>query len=143
MKSPLVAFTSGLLFSVGLVISGMVRPAKIIAFLDFGGRWDPSLAFVMAAGVAVLIVAARLAPRLPMLSSDGIDGQLVGGAVLFGLGWGLAGYCPGPAVVAFATGQRNALWFFPSMILGMAIYRAIAGRYRDETGAAAVDSASA
>jgi uncharacterized protein len=140
VKSPLVAFASGLLFSVGLAISGMVRPAKIIAFLDFGGAWDPSLAIVMAVGVAVLMVAYRVARRVPMAQSS-IDRPLVAGALLFGLGWGAAGYCPGPAVIAFVTGQRNALWFFPSMILGMAIYRAIAPRYTDETGAAAADSA--
>jgi uncharacterized membrane protein YedE/YeeE len=142
VKSPLVAFVSGLLFSVGLAISGMVRPAKIIAFLDFGGAWDPSLAIVMAVGVAVVIIAYRVARRVPVQTSR-IDRPLVVGAVLFGLGWGAAGYCPGPAVLAFVTGQRNALWFFPSMIVGMAIYRAIAARYTDETGVAAPDSASA
>ncbi len=142
MKTPLAAFASGLLFSVGLVVSGMVRPAKVIAFFDFAGSWDPSLALVIGVGVAVMIIACRVAPRVPPLPTQGIDQKLIVGAVLFGGGWGLAGYCPGPALVAFVTGQRHALWFFPSMIVGMAIYGAIAARYTDETGAAVARSAS-
>ena len=137
----LTAFVSGVLFSAGIVISGMVRPAKVLGFLDFTGHWDPALAIVMGVGVAVVGVACAIVGRASPLRSR-IDRQLISGAVLFGLGWGAIGYCPGPAVIAFAAGQRTALWFVPGMVAGMALYSVIAGQYRDETGAAAARPAS-
>jgi uncharacterized membrane protein YedE/YeeE len=95
---------------------------------------------VIGVGIAVMGVAC-FAVRAASPLRARIDGRLVSGAVLFGLGWGAIGYCPGPAVIAFATGQRAALWFVPGMVAGMALYSVIAGRYTDETGAAAVRSA--
>ena len=140
MKNIVTAFVSGALFSSGIVVSGMVRPAKVLAFLDFTGHWDPSLAIVMGVGVAVMAVACQVVGRASPMRAH-IDRRLLSGAVLFGLGWGAIGYCPGPAVIAFATGQRAALWFVPGMVAGMALYSFIVGRYTDETGAAAVRSA--
>ena len=140
MKNLVTAFVSGALFAAGIVVSGMVRPAKVLAFLDFTGHWDPSLAIVLGIGVAVVGVACAFVGRASPLAAR-IDRQLIGGAVLFGLGWGAIGYCPGPAVIAFAAGQRAALWFVPGMVAGMALYSVIAGRYTDETAAVAGRSA--
>ena len=140
MKSIVTAFVSGVLFSAGIVVSGMVRPAKVLAFLDVTGHWDPSLAIVMGVGVVVVGIACAYVGRSSPLRAR-IDRRLLSGAVLFGLGWGAIGYCPGPAVIAFATGERAALWFVPGMVAGMALYSFIAGRYTDETGAAGLHSA--
>lgn len=141
MKNLVTAFISGALFSVGIVVSGMVRPAKVLAFLDFTGHWDPALAIVMGVGVVVVGIACAVVGRASPLRAR-IDRQLISGAVLFGLGWGAIGYCPGPAVIAFATGQRTALWFVPGMVAGMALHSFIVARYTDETGAAVARSAS-
>lgn len=126
------AFVSGLLFALGLVLSGMTQPAKIIGFLDLFGRWDPSLAFVMAGAIAVHLPVYRLvARRRPPFAAPGderIDAALVGGAALFGVGWGLAGYCPGPAVVAAVSGQVSTLVFVASMAVGMLIATRVLGR---------------
>jgi len=127
------AFLSGVLFAFGLAIGGMTDPRKVIAFLDFAGDWDPSLAFVMGAAVLVFSLAVRwsrqrTAPvfgdafRLP--TRRDIDTPLVAGATLFGIGWGLGGYCPGPALVGAMSFQSGALLFTGSMIAGMAIFSA-------------------
>jgi hypothetical protein len=139
----LVAFLSGAVFAVGLGVSGMTQPGKIVGFLDFTGAWDASLAFVMGGGVGVLLVAqlvARrlgrplLAARFPVLLRNEIDGRLVAGAAVFGVGWGLAGFCPGPAIVSLASGMGAAVLFVPAMLAGIAAVTQSAPE--DETGAA-------
>lgn len=125
------SFALGLLFGIGLIISGMANPAKVLGFLDLAGAWDPSLALVMAGAVAVgtagFAVAGRrarswlgLPMRLP--SNRIVDRRLVAGGLLFGAGWGLAGFCPGPAVVALGAGYWQAAVFVASMLVGMAVY---------------------
>lgn len=127
MMRQATASASGLVFGFGLALSHMVDPDKVLAFLDIVGSWDPSLALVM--GGALLVAAAGfplvLRRSKPILAADfdlptrtAIDGQLLGGAALFGLGWGLSGYCPGPAVAALAVNLREALVFLPGVIIG-------------------------
>jgi uncharacterized membrane protein YedE/YeeE len=127
----LSALATGMLFSAGLIVSGMVNPAKVLGFLDLFGRWDPSLGLVMAAAVAVGLVGFRwtsgraqsalgLPMRLP--SNREVDRRLIVGATVFGIGWGLAGFCPGPAVVALAGGSFKAVLFGASMLAGMALF---------------------
>lgn len=123
-----VAFVCGLVFAVGLAVSGMTDPAKVIGFLDVGGAWNPSLALVMGAGLFVVGLGYRLGvtrplldARFPALEGAGIDRRLVGGAALFGLGWGIVGYCPGPAVVALGAGVPGSVLFVASMLTGMAL----------------------
>jgi len=122
------ALASGVLFALGLAVSGMVRPTKVLAFLDFAGAWDPSLAFVMIGAIGVHAVAVVVARRRgrPIASdkfhwSDraAIDPPLVAGAVVFGFGWGLAGFCPGPALVTAASGSLGAVLFVAAMAGGM------------------------
>lgn len=124
----LVAFGTGLLFAIGLGISGMLHPAKVVGFLDIGGRWDPSLAFVMGAGVLANLLFVRVALKrshpmfdikfhLPTLSK--VDGKLLWGSALFGIGWGLGGYCPGPGLVSATTLSGDALLFAGVMTLGI------------------------
>lgn len=124
----LAVFGAGLLFAVGLGISGMTLPQKVIGFLDFAGDWDPSLALVMAssAGVFLLLHRAVLRRDSPLFDSKfhvpsrkDIDAPLVFGAVLFGIGWGMVGFCPGPAVTALVSGQTQVWIFFVAMIAGM------------------------
>ena len=123
-----VAFAAGLLFALGLGIGGMTQPSKVIGFLDVAGDWDPSLAFVMGGALLVYAIVARLALArpAPMLETKffvptrrDIDRPLVLGAVLFGAGWGLAGYCPGPALVSLASGRAAVIVFVAAMLLGM------------------------
>jgi uncharacterized membrane protein YedE/YeeE len=125
------AFLSGLVFGIGLIVSGMVNPAKVLGFLDLFGRWDPSLAVVMAGAVAIGIFAFALAGKrsasllgTPMLlsSPNQIDRRLVLGSLVFGAGWGLAGFCPGPAVVALGAGQGKAVVFVAAMLAGMLVF---------------------
>ena len=127
------AFVVGLIFGTGLIISGMTDPSKIIGFLDVAGAWDPSLAFVMGGAVLVGLIAFRFARRRTVSFLGGamhlpnarqIDRPLILGSLAFGVGWGLAGYCPGPAVVAFGSGQDKAVVFLVAMIAGMALYEA-------------------
>jgi uncharacterized membrane protein YedE/YeeE len=116
---PLVA---GLLFGLGLIVSGMMDPAKVQAFLDVGGRWDPSLALVMGGAIAVALPVFQLARRRHPPSPHGpVEGRLIVGSVLFGIGWGLSGYCPGPALVAASAGSAEALGYGVAMGLGMII----------------------
>ena len=128
------AFGVGLLFGLGLLVSQMVNPAKVLAFLDIFGAWDPSLAFVMAGAVAVsalgyVVVRKRgtplLAPRLEIPTRRDLDPRLIGGAALFGIGWGLAGLCPGPALLALTFGPAQVFAFVAAMIAGMALFRLV------------------
>ena len=133
MKRGLAAFGSGLVFSAGLCLSGMTRPSKVLAFLDVGGAWDASLAFVMAGAIAVAAVAFRASARrgTPLLGerfdvprrASAIDARLIAGGAVFGVGWGLSGLCPGPAVVSLASGQIGAAVFVASMLAGMLLHR--------------------
>jgi uncharacterized membrane protein YedE/YeeE len=125
------ALASGILFGVGLVVSQMVNPAKILDFLDVFGAWDPSLALVMVAAIPVaatgFALAGRLgrplaAPALRLPDKTGLDRDLLLGAALFGIGWGAVGYCPGPAIVSLGIGQPSALLFVLAMLAGMWLY---------------------
>lgn len=131
MKTVLLALLAGFIFGVGLIVSGMTQPAKVVGFLDILGGWDPSLAFVMLGAIAVHFLAYRLVPRLPrplwasrwtLPTRRDVDARLIVGAVLFGAGWGLGGYCPGPALTSVASGTMSALLFTGSMLLGMWAY---------------------
>ncbi|QSQ23688.1 YeeE/YedE family protein [Pyxidicoccus parkwayensis] len=132
MKAMLLAGLAGLLFAVGLGIGGMTDPARVLGFLDVTGDWDPSLLFLMAGAVGTHAVLRRLivhrprpvfAPAFPNLSQTRVDRRLVGGAALFGIGWGLAGYCPGPALVSLAKGAPLLVLFVAAMLAGMALFR--------------------
>lgn len=127
----LIAAASGLLFGLGLIASGMTDPAKIKGFLDVAGAWDPSLALVMGGAVAVGLIAFAVAKRrerawsgapMALPSATRIDTQLIAGGLLFGAGWGVAGFCPGPALVALGGGSGSALWFVAAMLAGMALH---------------------
>jgi len=132
MKKNLAAFASGVLFAIGLAVSGMTRPSKVLGFLDVAGAWDPSLAFVMVGAIGVHFVLRKLvmkrsAPLFDttfyMPSAKGITSALVVGAALFGVGWGLSGFCPGPALVTFGGGLRSSFVFVIGMVLGVALER--------------------
>jgi len=127
----LIATASGLLFGLGLIVSGMTEPAKVKGFLDLFGRWDPSLALVMGGAIAVGVFAfARAArqerawtgERMELPTSRVIDARLVGGGLIFGAGWGIAGYCPGPAIVAASGGSATAAVFVVAMLGGMVLH---------------------
>jgi hypothetical protein len=141
------ALGCGALFGAGLALSGMVQPEKVIGFLDFAGAFDPTLAVVMAGALAVLVPAQLIARRraAPLLAARfaalprlGVDRRLLAGSVIFGLGWGLSGFCPGPAIAAAGVGLRDALWFVPAMAAGMLLFRSWEARAHrtslDETG---------
>jgi uncharacterized membrane protein YedE/YeeE len=137
------AFGVGLLFGAGLVVSGMTRPEKVLGFLDLAGRWDPSLAFVMGGAVAVAAVGFALARRreaswlgapMPTLPTRGVDARLLAGSAVFGVGWGLGGLCPGPALVTAGAGSARALVFVAAMLVGSALFGALQGRDRDDDG---------
>lgn len=128
----LTAFVAGLLFGVGLLLAGMANPAKVLAFLDLAGNWDPSLALVMAGGIAAALIPFTLAKRrsqsltgcpMQLPSKREPDRQLVIGSLLFGIGWGIAGICPGPAVVVLGSGNVAILPFVIAMLAGMGLYR--------------------
>ncbi|CAM4177183.1 DUF6691 family protein [Paracidovorax anthurii] len=134
MWNVFVALGVGLLFGLGLIVSGMADPAKVLGFLDVAGPWDPSLAFVMGGAVGVGLVAFAVARRrartlrgtpLHLPAARGVDARLLGGALLFGIGWGLAGFCPGPALVALGMGERGALVFVAAMVAGMALFEGL------------------
>ena len=127
----LTALATGLIFGLGLILSGMTDPSKVIGFLDLTGQWDPSLAFVMGGAILVGLVAFQFAKgreksllgdlmRLP--TARQVDRRLVLGSLAFGIGWGLAGYCPGPALVAVAQGGIQPLIFVAAMLAGMTFY---------------------
>ncbi|HSF93455.1 MAG TPA: DUF6691 family protein [Thermohalobaculum sp.] len=127
----LAALAAGALFGLGLIVSDMVNPARVLGFLDIAGDWDPTLAFVLAGALAPMavvwrIAAGRAAPvcggSFPGRPSTRLDGRLIGGAALFGVGWGLVGFCPGPALVALGSGSLEALTFSVAMLIGMLVY---------------------
>lgn len=132
MAKTLAAYAIGLLFGLGLTVAQMVNPAKVLNFLDVAGQWDPSLAFVMGGALVVTaigyrIVLRRTSPALEaafqLPTSTKIDGRLLVGAALFGIGWGLAGLCPGPAIAALSAGAGDVVVFAASMVTAMAIWR--------------------
>ncbi|MDQ3318015.1 MAG: YeeE/YedE family protein [Actinomycetota bacterium] len=138
MLRMMVALISGALFGLGLAVSGMANPQKVIGFLDVTGDWDPTLALVMGGALLIAAPAFRVifGRRRPVLAEDfdlpankGVDARLVGGSALFGVGWGLAGFCPGPAVVALvpalAAGIVPVFVFVAAMVAGMAIHERI------------------
>jgi uncharacterized membrane protein YedE/YeeE len=127
----LAALAAGLLFGLGLIVSGMADPAKVLGFLDLAGHWDPSLALVMAGAIAIGMPAFTLARRrsrsllgapMQLPTARGIDWRLVLGSVLFGVGWGLAGICPGPALVLLGMGSLKGLAFVMAMLAGMLLF---------------------
>ncbi|MEF9602286.1 MULTISPECIES: DUF6691 family protein [Paracoccus] len=124
----LLGFLSGLIFGLGLIVSGMANPAKVLNFLDLAGHWDPSLGFVMGGAVVVTFLGYRLAwqqgapilaPDFDVPTSSRIDRPLILGAALFGLGWGIGGFCPGPAWTALPLLSPGILTFLPMMLLGL------------------------
>jgi uncharacterized membrane protein YedE/YeeE len=128
------AFAAGALFAVGLAVSGMTKPSKVRGFLDFGGAWDPTLLFVMGGAVAVYFVVHRLVLRRPAPLFDSkfylptrkdIDARLVLGAAIFGVGWGLGGYCPGPGLASLVSGAIGPVVFVAAMVAGMWIQRSL------------------
>ena len=131
MKTLLTSFVSGVVFALGLGISGMTRPIKVIGFLDFFGAWDASLAFVMIGAIAVYFVAYRVvgkmhspvfAPKFALPTRSDLDAKLILGAAIFGAGWGLGGFCPGPAITALASGALPVFIFVFAMGLGMYLH---------------------
>lgn len=135
MARLVAALGAGTLFGLGLAVSQMVNPAKILSFLDVAGDWDPSLALVFAAALAVALVAFRfvlrskrpvLARSFPAPPRGAVDGRLIGGAVLFGIGWGLIGLCPGPAVASLAYGMGESVYFVVAMFVGLGLARMLA-----------------
>ena len=130
----LTALLSGLVFGFGLILSGMANPAKVLGFLDLAGRWDPSLALVMAGAIAVGAVAFFIARKrtasflggaMHLPTARDIDRRLVAGSVIFGIGWGLGGFCPGPGLVALGMGETKALVFVAAMVAGMFIFETL------------------
>ena len=139
MKNMLFSFFGGLVFGIGLIIAGMANPAKVLGFLDLAGKWDPSLALVMAGAIAVGGIAFALARRrttsllglaMQLPTARHIDRRLVGGNLLFGIGWGLAGICPGPGIVLLGAGVSQGAIFVIAMIAGMAVFELLE-RLRD------------
>lgn len=135
----LISLLLGVVFGFGLIVSGMSNPAKVLAFLDIGGTWDPSLAFVMlgAIGVAALLFAyagqrgqSWFGPACLPLEKKAPDGALIGGSLLFGLGWGLSGFCPGPVLLGLGAGFMPAVIFSIAMLFGMAVYERFFARYQ-------------
>ena len=131
MPAVLVALLSGLIFGLGLVISQMMNPAKVLTFLDVAGHWDPSLAFVMAGAIPVAAIGFYLGRhrRAPVVAKTfstpaqtGIDARLIAGATVFGIGWGLVGFCPGPALAALQSGRWEVFTFVAAMIGGMLVF---------------------
>ncbi|MGP2541757.1 DUF6691 family protein [Yersinia sp. 2541 StPb PI] len=122
---------AGLIFGLGLIVAGMANPAKVLGFLDIRGLWDPSLALVMAAAVAIALLGFTWAKKrkvsllgqpLQLPTSNRIDRRLIGGSLLFGVGWGLAGICPGPALVLLGAGMFKGVIFVAAMVAGMVIF---------------------
>lgn len=127
---PLAGLLSGLLFGLGLAVSGMTDTHRVLGFLDLFGNWQPALVFVMGSAVAVTLLGFRLvlrqrrplfAPSFYLPTTRYIDARLIGGAALFGIGWGLYGYCPGPAVTSLVYGDAQTIYFLVAMIAGMAL----------------------
>lgn len=137
MRAIFTAFVAGLLFGAGLLLSGMADPANVLGFFDVAGQWNPTLAFVMAGGLGVTLIGYQVALRraaplcgdkFQLPSGKAIDARLVGGAALFGLGWGIAGYCSGPAIVAAGGGFTEAAIFTAAMVGGMGAWKFVSWR---------------
>lgn len=133
----LMALITGLVFGIGLIVAGMTNPAKVLGFLDLAGRWDPSLALVMAGAILVALPAFRVAARrrqsllgepMRLPTATRIDRRLVLGSLAFGAGWGLAGFCPGPALASLTTGAVQPLIFCAAMLVGMCIFELLERR---------------
>lgn len=131
MQHRFFEFLAGLLFGVGLILAGMTNPSKVTGFLDLAGAWDPSLAFVMGGAILVGLGAFAVAKRrgtsllgepMHLPTSRAIDSRLIFGSLVFGAGWGLAGFCPGPAIVSLGAGQLKAVVFVLAMLAGMAVF---------------------
>jgi uncharacterized membrane protein YedE/YeeE len=144
--SAFTAFLAGLVFGIGLLVSGMANPAKVLGFLDIAGRWDPSLLLVMAGAIPVAAVAYRVAAARTATFLGGtidvptrreIDFRLAAGAAIFGIGWGLAGLCPAPAIVAVGAGRAQGAVFTVAMLAGMTVF-AIVDALRTHAAPAAV-----
>ena len=144
----MLAFTSllaGLVFGIGLIVSGMANPAKVLGFLDLFGHWDPSLGLVMGGAVAVASAAFFVARRrnvsllgaaLKLPTAQHLDRRLVIGSVLFGVGWGIAGFCPGPALVVLGMGEGKAVVFVLAMLAGMGLFEVLERRKQYEPSSA-------
>ncbi|MBP0598716.1 hypothetical protein J8I26_11405 [Herbaspirillum sp. LeCh32-8] len=139
VRASIISFIAGLLFGLGLMLSGMADPAKVLGFLDLAGVWDPSLAFVMAGAIGVGVAAFALARRrsvsllglaMQLPRAAGITPRLLLGSALFGIGWGAAGFCPGPALVALGMGEAKALGFVLAMLAGMGVFEWLEARRR-------------
>lgn len=134
MKFSLASLFAGLVFGLGLIVSGMANPEKVLGFLDNAGAWDPSLAFVMGGAIMVGVVAFAVARKrtlsflgfhMKMPTSNHIDKRLILGGLMFGIGWGIAGFCPGPGLVALGAGEIKAAVFVAAMVAGMGIFEVI------------------
>jgi uncharacterized protein len=153
MKVKVGAFLGGALFGIGLAIAGMTQPAKIVGFFDFFGSWDPSLAFVMLGAILVYTPVYRWAvhtwqrpiwaPAFSLPTRKDIDGRLILGSAIFGIGWGLGGYCPGPAVTSVGAGSDEAFTFGAAMLLGVGAYQLFMRSRESRTGAPADQQAAA
>ncbi|WP_299079096.1 DUF6691 family protein [uncultured Ruegeria sp.] len=130
-------FVTGLVFGLGIAISGMMNPAKVLNFFDLAGTWDPSLAFVMGGALVVTFVGYRLVWRrdsplfaslFQIPTSKVVDTKLIGGSALFGIGWGIAGFCPGAAIPAIGTGRWEVLLFLGAVAMGLALARILQGQ---------------
>ena len=138
MKSLVSAFLIGIVFGLGITISGMINPAKVLNFFDIAGKWDPSLAFVMGGGLITALIGYRLVfgrMKVPLLGvgfsapdTGALDRRLVGGAAVFGVGWGIAGFCPGGAIPALGLLRSEALVFVAAMMAGIALARTVKRR---------------
>lgn len=137
-------FVVGLLFGLGLILAGMTDPSKVIGFLDLAGAWDPSLALVMGGAILVGLFAFGAAKRrttsifggaMQLPTSRDIDRRLIAGSVMFGAGWGLAGFCPGPAIVSVGAGNSKAIVFTLAMLLGMVVFEMLERRRLQATAA--------
>ncbi|MES2105576.1 MAG: DUF6691 family protein [Pseudomonadota bacterium] len=147
----LLSGLAGLLFGIGLIVAGMANPAKVLGFLDLAGPWDPSLALVMGGAIAVGSIAFAAARRrsksllglaMHWPAATGIDRRLVAGSLVFGIGWGLAGICPGPALVLLGMGTGEgtgkALIFVAAMLLGMLVFELLEATHKDAAGSKAI-----
>ena len=137
----MLIFTSllaGLIFGLGLIVSGMANPAKVLGFLDIGGAWDPSLILVMGGAIGVASIAFFIAKKratsfigaeIKLPYARHIDRRLIIGSALFGIGWGLAGFCPGPGLVSLGMGETKALVFVSAMLIGMSLFEFLEKRH--------------
>jgi uncharacterized membrane protein YedE/YeeE len=133
----LTAFFAGLIFGLGLLLAGMANPAKVLAFLDVAGAWDPSLALVMGGAIAVAVIPLNwarknkqslLGARMQLPVKRELDARLIGGSLVFGIGWGIAGICPGPAVAILFTGRWQIIIFVLAMLTSMYLFSALESR---------------